>query len=360
MKFEFHPPFAQLLQKHKHVFQVTEKERRQAIDRGLDFVYRTACDPENFEMYGHDFLGCFSCIESTSKDLILRRTARSMGRERARYWRREHAQLPIDLDVDSMANLVMGSDAADRLGVCDGAFKKILQKAATRFSVQDYLGFDPAHEPPSDNVPDECVCGIYNKRGRKTCRDCRKRLTMLSPYAVWLDALIRTYISEHSGISLGASYADVLKWLPTMRPYPEYDEDNPDFYWAIYAVTHVVYTLNDYSLYRLSPGWLPHECAFLKRNLRHAIAMEDPETMGEFLDALKSFGLPENHRLIRQGIHFLLTQQNADGSWGDVEAEDIYGRYHPTWTAIDGLREYMDREERLSFPSISPLLKQWA
>jgi hypothetical protein len=84
--------------------------------------------------------------------------------------------------------------------------------------------------------------------------------------------------------------------------------------------------------------------------------MEDPETMGEFLDTLKSFGLPEDHPLIVKGLSYLLSHQNPDGSWGDVEAEDIYERYHPTWTAIDGLREYAWRGERLSFQRLRPVL----
>jgi len=254
----------------------------------------------------------------------------------------------------------MGSDAAERLGVGDDRFKKILRNAAASFGPQDYLGFDPVREPPCKDLPDECACGFVNERGRKTCRECKKRLIMWSSYAVWLDALIRTYLSERAGIKLGASYADVIKWLPKMRPYPEYDEDDPDFYWAIYAVTHIVYTLNDYSCYRLSPAWLPQEYEFLKKNLTRAIVMEDPETMGEFLDSLKSFGLDEDHPLVIEGTRFLITQQNADGSWGELDAEDVYGRYHPTWTAIDGLREYMDREERLSFESIRPFLEQCA
>jgi squalene cyclase len=105
------------------------------------------------------------------------------------------------------------------------------------------------------------------------------------------------------------------------------------------------------------PSWLPEEYAFLKKNLKQAIVMEDPETMGEFLDTLKSFGLPDDHSLIRKGVNYLLSQQNPDGSWGDIEAEDIYRRYHPTWTAVDGLRDYAWHGKRLSFPRLKPLLK---
>jgi hypothetical protein len=316
-------------------------EKRRAIDRGLEAIYRTACDAENFEMYGFDFLGCFDCIASTSKDRNLARKARRMGRERARHWRREHAQLTADLSADEIAALVFGCCAADRLGVRDDAFKESLRAAAEHFTVADYLGFDSAIEPPPRDVPEECLCGTYNERGRKRCSQCKKQLNMLSRYGVWLDALTRSYHGERYGIRLGAPFAEVIKWLPAMRGYPTYDDgNNPDFYWAIYAVTHVVYTLNDYSFYKLSPRALPDEYAFLKSNLRHTIQMEDPESMGEFLDALKSFGLSSDHRLIQEGENFILATQNSDGSWGDPSSADHYQRYHPTWTAIDGLRDY--------------------
>ena len=315
-------------------------DRRRAITRGLEFIYQIACDAESFDSYGFDMLGCFDCINSTSKDINLIRTARRMGRERARHWRREHAQLTNDTGADDIANLVFGCLAADRLGVVDEEFKENLRAAAQCFTAEDYLGFDPAKEPPPEDVPEECSCTACNYRGRKRCYRCKKHLIMLSRYAVMLDALTRSYHGERYGIKLGASYADVIKWLPAMRPYPTYDADDPEFYWAIYTVTHVVYTLNDYSFYRLSPRWLPDEYAFLKVNLRHVIEMEDAESMGELLDTLKAFGLSNDHALIVEGQNFLLASQNSDGSWGDTSADDIYQRYHPTWTAVDGLREY--------------------
>lgn len=184
---------------------------------------------------------------------------------------------------------------------------------------------------------------------------------MMSRYAVWQDALIWSYMGERYGVRLGTAYRNAIQWLPTMRPYPKFSEpDDPDFHAAVYAVTHVVYTLNSYSSYQLSPRWLWAEYSFLKRNLTKAIVMEDPETMGEFLDALKSFGIAEDRSLIRKGIEYLLAKQNPDGSWGDIEAEDIYQRYHPTWTAVDGLREYSWRSKRLSFPKLGPLLTNMA
>ncbi len=315
-------------------------ERRRATYRGLEFIYRTACDRNHFELYGHDYLGCFHGIAATSRDVRLSAMARRMGEERARYWRREHAKVTPAIDADEVVWLVFGSHAADQLGVRDPAFKEIVRAASQRFAPQDYFGFDPAHEPPPADVPDDCKCGARNKRGRKTCYQCKRPLYVLSPYAVLVDALTRSYIGGRYGVKLGASLQEVLKWLPTLRPYPTCDDDETDFYWALYAVTHVIYTLNDYSFCRLSPRYLPDEYEFLIVNLRHFIDVQDPESTGELLDTLKSFGLSETHPLIVEGEDFLLAQQNSDGSWGDTSAKDIYERYHPTWTAVDGLREY--------------------
>jgi hypothetical protein len=157
------------------------------------------------------------------------------------------------------------------------------------------------------------------------------------------------------GVSLGARYADVLRWLHVLRPYPAARAD-ADFYDAAYAVTHVVYTLNDYDVYRLRRGWLPREFAFLKSHVAGAVAADDPEMVGEFLDCLKCFGLDADSRLIRAGTDFLLASQNADGSWGETDTEDVYANYHTTLAAASGLTEVRWRGERLAFPEVGPLL----
>jgi hypothetical protein len=57
-----------------------------------------------------------------------------------------------------------------------------------------------------------------------------------------------------------------------------------DFIRALYAVTHVVYTLNGYSTYKLSPRWLPEEFEFLKASLADLIKLDDADAVGEMLD----------------------------------------------------------------------------
>lgn len=335
--------------------------RECAIHSGLKFIYGIALDPQIFADYGSDLLNCFYFIATTSKDSQLRRTARRMGRERARLWRQDNPTLPPDADADTILHFIHGSYAADGLGLRDKALHEQIKRVAGCFSADDYLGFDPLTEPPPTDLPEQCICEYWNRRGRKTCQQCKRRLTMMTRYGVWYDALMRTYGGERFGVTLGAKYSDVLKWLPAMRPYRgSENETNPEFYDTVYAITHIIYTLNDYSVYLLSPRLLPQEFAFLKENLQEAIDMEDPEMVGEFLDSLKAFGLKESHPLIRRGMEYLLSVQNPDGSWGDMEAENAYQRYHPTWTAIDGLRDYRWQGRGLSFPELKPLIRRWA
>ena len=335
-------------------------ERDEAVRRGLEFIYRTACDPENFSAYGFDYTFCLHWVAATSRDAALRRAARRMAVERARRWRSEHPSVPSDADAETVAQMVFGGLTADRLGLRDAAFRREVRRAAARVSAEDLLWFDPAAGPPPADLPADCLCGEVNARGRKTCRGCRRRLKRLSRYEVWLLGLIRSYVGERYGVKLGSSYTDVIRWLPVMRPYPTLTLGYEDFIWAVYAVTHVVYTLNGYSTYRLSPRWLPAEYEFLKDSLDDVIGLEDPDAAGEVLDSLKSFGLSDRHPLIRRGVDFLLATQNADGSWGDVAAEDIYDRYHPTLTAINGLRDYAWAKRALAFPELAPELRRWS
>jgi hypothetical protein len=337
------------------------EERNQAIQRGVDFIYRIARNRKTFRAYGPYITCFFTLIASTSRNVRLRRTVREMGRDVALRWRDARAVSPANADLETFYGLVIASCWADHFGPRDGVFKSEIRRAAKRFSTQEFFGFDPITEPPPDDLPEACTCGLQNARGRKTCQNCKKRLTMSNPYTVWAEALCTTYWFERHGLDLGVRYADVLKWLPDMRPYPGRKKaDYLDFYYIAYAITHLVYTLNGYGLYSLSPTWLPQEFAFLKASVEEAIELKNPDMLGEFLDSLKSFGLSDAHPTIRLGTNYLLSQQNPDGSWGDPDAEDIFERFHATWAAIDGLRDFAWRGKRLSYPELEPLLRKWA
>jgi hypothetical protein len=337
----------------------TDRDRDGAIERGLQFLGRYAAVPQNFFEWGHDFLWCFYTIASTSKNARLCQMARVLGQERAREWRRQHAALPVN-SADDLAAFLFGTDIADRLlGDADPSLKEHIRAAIQRFSVMDFLAFDPRREPPPTDVPDACEkCEEENPRGTLSCGKCGSSLNFLNPYAVWMNALVTTYSGDAYGVPLGASYPDVLRWISAMRPYPAPEPSDQDgFIDVAYAITHVIYTLNDYGKYRLSAEWLPQEFNYLAVNMGEAVRQNDWETVGEFMDTLRAFGWNEASPEIRTGVDYLLAHQNPDGSWGDMDESDIYCRYHPTWTAIDGLREYSYQGERLLLPHLLPLLR---
>ena len=327
-------------------------DRARAIRRGLRFVYRSARNPKHFAEHGEDFLWCFHTISATAADPELRRAARMMGVERARAWRRAHPRVPADADADDIVSLAFGSHAADALGSPNPAMQATIAQRARGHRAMDFLQFDPARELPPRDVPQTCTrCDNDNVRGARRCATCRSKLGMSSAYEVLCDALVTTYSGDRYGVRLGASYPEIAALVPRMRPYRGYENGvNAEFIDTAYAITHLIYTMNDYGTWRLRPEWLPQEFEFLKSNLHACIALEDPETMGEFVDLLKAFGLTEADPLLRTGIEYLLKTQNCDGTWGDVTETDIYQRYHPTWTAIDGLRDYAYRGEGVSFP----------
>ena len=320
-----------------------QADRDRALRRGLHFIYETiARNPRYFRIYGYDLMEAFYNISATSLDPELRREARGMGHERAVEWRRLYPTVSEPLDADRVRALVLGNDVAERLGVADPPFRTLLRKAAARFTVYDYLLFDPVEEPPPADIPDTCAkCGMQNARGATACARCGARLKMRNRYDLYQDALIASYRGDRTGITLGAHYVDVLQWLPAMRPYPTRPPADDDSYYAgIYAATHSIYTYDDYSMFRITRRCFLPEFEHLKANLRQAIAEQDAETVGEYLDSLGALGLTRADAPIESGFEYLLSSQNSDGSWGDSQEKDPYARYHPTWTAIDGLREY--------------------
>jgi hypothetical protein len=337
-------------------------ERKLAIRRGMDFIYSIARKPRQFAKCSDDLLYFFYHVGLTARDRGLRKMARDMGRESFSRWQNHYQSLPRKADPDTIIDYFHADSTAEQFGVRNKNLKRELREAAKRYTAADFLWFDPLKEAPPENVPESCdSCDAWNERGRKRCWSCRRQLTMMTRYQVWYYSLIRTYCAESYGIFLGAGYEDVFRWLPALHPYRGRERDaNPDFADSIYAISHIVYTLNDYGVYRLSPHWLPQEYEFLKANMKEAIALDDPDMTGEMLDSLMAFGMSEKDSVIRRGIDYLLSSQNPDGSWGDTDTDDLYCRYHPTWSAIDGLREYAWRGKGLRFPSMLPLLRLWA
>jgi hypothetical protein len=306
-----------------------------AARRGLNLLRLLASRKSTFAKYSGHLLLAFYFIATTSRDGVLRRAALIAGRERARYWKRQWYRRRR-LDADTVVDEICASYAAEQLGIAHRKIRRDLEAAVARHSPDVLLGFDPRSGHIPQDVPEDCECGVSNERGRRRCRRCRRRLAALDKYEVWYSALTTIYFCERWGLRLPVGYSDVMNLLPLLLPYPR--PRSRHYRDAIYAVTHIVYTLNDYNRSRLPARLVRRERAFLEASMSWAISRGEADTVGEIVDSLTGCGLADTHPLIAQGRAFILEQQQADGGWGDVD--DEYGRFHTVWTCIDGLRDY--------------------
>ena len=336
----------------------TEADRTRSMLRALDYIDRSARVPANFEAQASDYLYCFYSIATTARNPELRAAAARLAPVYAKRWAETYNKVPANGSPDDIADLAFGWLPASLLGQSDARIKPELQRAAKRFTPVDFLLFDPAREPPPSDLPAACHYDSFqNARGATVCKKCGRPLHMRNKYDIWMDALIATYSGDRYGVWLGGSYHDVLQWTPAMRPYLSRSQTSQgNFIRTVFALTHLVYTLNDYGKYLLPQDLLPQEFSYLKQNLGEAIALHDPETMGEFLDTLKSFGLTSSDEVIRTGMTYLLDTQRADGTWSPPTEKDPYTLYHSAWTAIDGLKDCQWQGEGISFPELRPLL----
>ena len=248
------------------------------------------------------------------------------------------------------------------MGVRFPALKHRLRREAKRFEARDYLWFNPAREAPPADVPEPCACGATSPRRTRRCvnPECRLKLEPMSPLRLWTLSLTSAFCGDRNGVPFGIRFEDMMRWLPQMRGYQPPRNGVAPFYDSVYAISHVVYTLNDYGVWLLDPRLLPHEYEFLVEHLESALMIGDPDMVGEFLDSLRAFGLDHNDAHIAVGIEFLVASQNRDGSWGPQEPDLQYPRFHATWAALDGLRDFAWRGYGLSYPRLAPALTRWA
>ncbi len=333
------------------------KARERASRAGMQFIKYLARHKDIRSYMGSAILEFCRSLVTSSGDRYLRKEAARLGKLCFDTWRSENRSLPSNDDPLTIVEYVRIYGAAECLGLQPPGIKWRIMKVAKKFGPREYLGYDPRVEAPPSNLPDWCECGAVNLPGKKRCErnQCRARLTWKSPYRTWCLALTSAYCGERYGVPLGARYRDVLRGLPLMRPYP--NSRHVDFYDAIYTVTHIIYTLNDYGRFRLVPDWLPWEYEFLKRNLKIAVIKSDPDMVGEIIDSLRAFGIDDNNKLLKLGYDFLLDTQSADGSWGRWDWESLYTGFHSTWAAIDGLRSYQWTGPRLLFPRLLSMLQ---
>lgn len=314
----------------------------------MRFISRVASDDDVAAYLGTGLLYSLASLARSAADPALRQSARELGRKSFRLWERRLFESPDFADIEWVGEAVRGHGAGASLGLRRPAVREALRAAVTAFDAVALIGFDADRGPP--RAP-----GFGGPRKPSPASDATQ-----SRWRIWCMGLTSAWCGEQGGVPLGARYAQVLRWLPHMRGYEAaWHHDRALFHDVAYAVSHVVYTLNNYGQFLLNPRWLPHEYLFLRAALPEAITMGDADLTGEMLDSLRAFGVPDHDSMVTLGNQYLVDSQNADGSWGCWDADTFYTGFHATWAAIDGLRDYRWTGPRLAFPDLLPQLQSW-
>ena len=365
MRYTLHDAYRRVKRKQLPAATLMQnlRMRERAARRGLRFIAKLAAYEPVADYLGSGALWfCRSLVLSGSP--ALQADAGHLAHALFEGWRRQQGELDDDADAPAIAEHVRAYGAAEAMGFYDSRTKTRIRRLARSFSATDFLGFDPRRAPPPANLPDACSCGASSRRGRRRCEGaaCDRPLTWMNRHRSWCLALTSAYCGDRYGVTLGAPYRDVLKWLPSLRPYPACGRLSPAAFADIsYTVTHVIYTLNDYGRFTLSHLWLPWEYEFLRNGLERAIAVGDPDMTGEYLDTLRAFStVRDDDSQVKRGFDYLLSTQNSDGSWGQWDWDTVYLGFHATWAAVDGLREFRRDGPGIAFPEVLPRLKKWA
>lgn len=284
--------------------------------RGLSFLADYAPDGRCWAQSAPDVVYMFFHFATRARDERFAKSARTLARRSAARWLGENPRVPPAADpVEVLWWYAYGVYTADRLGLDTGALRADLAGHAGRIRPRAIFGFDPRRQvPPSRRA--------------------------------WQEAMVGAHIAEGVRLPFACSVRDAIRWRATMLPYPRPRRSLSWPGWcAFYAVTHLIYVLNDYSLYALSGSRLAPEVEFVRSACSIGLEQGDVEAIGESLDVLLALGTSEDDLLVARARAALLDMQRRDGSWA-ARWDDAYARFHKTWVALDGLTSYGRREVR--------------
>jgi hypothetical protein len=196
-----------------------------------------ARDPKVFAAYGHDLLWCLYSIASTSANPELSRTVWSAAIERARKYRQLYPTLPADVGARELIAWAFGSYAADMIGV---------RRAAARFRAEDFLLFDrrASLRPTTSPMPASAAARRIRADAPYTANAAGSSLCAAAKTSGIPPSSPRT-----PAIATASFWARVTATCCAGPPCA----GNADFADMVYAATHLVHTLNDYSRYLLAP-----------------------------------------------------------------------------------------------------------
>jgi hypothetical protein len=320
---------------------------RSQLLKGIDFIAAFATNKINLRDYAADILFFFYHLATTTDDPMIKNKALSRGRKVASHWRELQS---VPKEITRLFHTLVAEQAATDLGIKDRSFRLRLHGKISLELIIEFLGFDPVNQAPPENLTDQCqLCKIQNRPGRVYCVSCRKKLTKLSRYDVWLNAIVITHHLHKNMLLGGELLTHVLKWIEQMRPYPtEPIKLQAEAWEASYAITHIIYAITNYSHRQISKHGLQVEYRYLENACQQAMANNDMDLLGECVDGLRSFKQSKQPVWLSNVQQYILLQQNQDGSWGNMD-DPPHRRMHTTWTSIDAIRSYAWAEPTTSF-----------
>jgi hypothetical protein len=301
----------------------TDRDRKAAMLRGLAFLSVYALRDTCWSECAAEVVYMFHHLATRSRQGDFTRRARALSKGSAVRWLEGHPRLPDATSVeDVIFRYAYGAYTTTRVGLDSRRLRRDLTAEARTLKRREVFGFDPKREPPP------------------TLDD-------------WQYAMVAAHIAEGVGMRLGCSVRDIAAWRRVMQPYPRPRVSKPDSkgWSAFFAVTHLVYVLNDYNLYLLPREPFLPEIELLRASCEIGMTDDDVEGIGEAIDALLALGEAHDDPLLVRARSKVLSMQNRDGSWGR-RADEPYTRLHKTWVALDGLTRYGRR------PLVRPRLPQ--
>lgn len=306
--------------------QVRDACIREAVQRGMDYMLRSALVKSNFDEFASDYLFFFADVSRYDDPWIAER-ARTVGLALGDYYL---DNLFSTASADEIVDAASALWALEVLGYDVDPALALLQRAAPDHPVEEYLSF----EPTAGQQPD---------------------LDLL------IDLVIGFHFTDRMGIDIGVTYAEVLPHVAGVDYRVDAAVEENRYIDTNNLVTHLVYTLTGYATWNAPVRALERERAYIRTHMADALVWADPETLSEYVDSLKLVGFGPYDRDVAAGEAILLAIQKPDGRWAPDEVEDEYDRYHATWCAMDALVDYeLPGRDRLPDPVTGWVLEQFA
>ena len=271
--------------------------KRRAIIKGLDFLLsmgETLFRNETLSSkHGADVLLPFYVPTSKAAASPEERHALKVALRLAAEWRSRAAKvvkLPPSIPPSELLDMMQGLYSLECLGLSEPVLREQLFEKSANYGAVDFLKYDPKLGEPAANLREACMCGAKPAAGAAECPKCKRPTVPMSKFDVWLEALVWSFHGCRMRIGLGACFFDVLRQVCHAfgRLYPQREAlCEKDKHYLTYALTHVIYALNNFDERSLPPSLFPAEVpSYLREQMKHAIRADDPDLAGELLDCL--------------------------------------------------------------------------